>query len=186
MSEVKPLTKKQISDRKYFQKHKEEMRAYQKEYYQKHKEKIKARSQTWRQNNYEQYRTSINNYNKKHPDKCHIWSRQYYQRHRKEVLMRQRTTRYKNKIGVLSHYGGTPPKCICCGERNDKFLTIDHVNNDGYSERKKLKHNPIRKTYKYIIENNFPNEFQILCMNCNWGKMMNDGICPHKGDTNDN
>jgi hypothetical protein len=30
-----------------------------------------------------------------------------------------------------------------------------------------------------LVKNNFPNDFQTLCMNCNWGKRYY-GICPHK------
>lgn len=33
--------------------------------------------------------------------------------------------------------------------------------------------------YKWIIDNGFPKYFQTLCMNCNHGKRMNNGVCPH-------
>jgi hypothetical protein len=63
-----------------------------------------------------------------------------------------------------------------------KFLTLDHVNNDGHEHRKVLKHRNPATLYRWIIENNFPPMFQVLCFNCNCGKNVNGGICPHFGD----
>ena len=79
---------------------------------------------------------------------------------------------------VYDHYGW---KCKCCGETIPEFLSVDHINNDGSKELDK-------KGYRYksmplhrkIIKENFPDKYQILCMNCNFGKAINNGICPHK------
>lgn len=73
---------------------------------------------------------------------------------------------------VLEHYGG---KCACCGEDEWKFLTIDHINNDGAAHRR------VVKTYitGWLIKNNFPPGFQILCHNCNFTKEAYGG-CPHQ------
>lgn len=68
--------------------------------------------------------------------------------------------------------------CNCCGENNRYFLQIDHIHNDGYKDRK-VRYKDAFKYYTNII-NNIEN-FQLLCANCNFGKLMNDGICPHKG-----
>ncbi len=38
--------------------------------------------------------------------------------------------------------------------------------------------------YRWIIKNNFPEEFQILCFNCNSGRHINGGICPHEEKRN--
>ena len=75
---------------------------------------------------------------------------------------------------VFNHYGR---ECKCCGENNSMFLTIDHINNDGYKYRKK---NKGHINYRWIVNNKFPKDLQVLCMNCNFGKRLNDGICPHK------
>jgi hypothetical protein len=78
---------------------------------------------------------------------------------------------------VYEHYGA---RCNCCGESKYQFLSVDHVNNDGGEERWP---NGNRITgvhlYRRIISSNFPDKYQILCMNCNFGKRMNGGICPH-------
>lgn len=74
-------------------------------------------------------------------------------------------------------YGGYI--CACCGETEPKFLTLDHINNDGGKFRKATKPSGSR-LYDWIIKNGFPKEFQVMCWNCNSGRARNGGICPHK------
>lgn len=80
---------------------------------------------------------------------------------------------------VYSLYGN---KCACCGEANSKFLSIDHVYNDGNKERRKGVKGAgswyIHKRIKDYPE--LRGRYQLLCMNCNHGKARNGGICPHK------
>ena len=81
------------------------------------------------------------------------------------------------KALVYDHYGR---ECSCCGEDEILFLSIDHTKNDGAEHRRTLAGNKSISLYKYLIENNFPSDFQIMCSNCNRGRWMNGGICPHK------
>jgi len=75
---------------------------------------------------------------------------------------------------VLKEYGN---KCNCCGEAYAEFLTVDHINNDGAEHRKNLGSKSM--LYKWLKKNNFPKDnFQLLCMNCNFSKGMY-GYCPH-------
>ena len=84
---------------------------------------------------------------------------------------------YKQRDAVLDHYG---KKCNCCGETEKLFLSIDHVNNDGCVDRKGNGHGgESRNIIAKIMRENFPKEYQVLCMNCNHGKMRNNGTCPH-------
>jgi len=78
------------------------------------------------------------------------------------------------RLNVINHYGGV---CECCGEHNIRFLTIDHINNDGANHRKIVGSSNI---YSWLVKNEYPNGFRVLCMNCNWGRAYNGGICPHK------
>jgi hypothetical protein len=88
---------------------------------------------------------------------------------------------YENRKRIVYEaYGGA--FCACCGEDNYKFLSIDHINNNGAEHRRQLK-GKTRSTKhmcSWLIKNNFPSGFQVLCANCNWGKHANKGICPHK------
>ena len=80
---------------------------------------------------------------------------------------------------VFTAYGGY--KCNCCGETEKMFLSIDHVNNDGAAMRKaKLYSGNGTGFYLWLRKNNFPNGFQVLCMNCQVGKHKNGGVCPHQ------
>jgi hypothetical protein len=82
---------------------------------------------------------------------------------------KESNTRIKNKIErekikniVFEHYGN---KCIVCAEKDIDVLVIDHINNDGYKQRKQTGEGA--SFYKWIKENNFPIDLQILCCNCN-------------------
>lgn len=74
---------------------------------------------------------------------------------------------------IIDKYGG---KCTCCGESEEVFLAMDHVNDDGAADRKKNGKN----LYRIIKKLEFPDTYQILCHNCNWAKYKNKGLCPHK------
>lgn len=87
----------------------------------------------------------------------------------------------QSKILVMEHYARNGKiACACCGEDRLAFLTMDHIKNNGEGDRKKFGSGT--GFYNYLIRNNFPEEFelQILCFNCNCGKRVNGGICPHK------
>lgn len=81
----------------------------------------------------------------------------------------------ENKRLVLTHYGGNPPKCACCGETEYEFMTIDHTQDNGAEERKRIGRSGA-PFYRWVIDNNYPSGYQVLCRNCNWGKFR--GVCP--------
>lgn len=77
---------------------------------------------------------------------------------------------------VLAHYGTT---CSCCGEAERRFLTIDHVHNDG-AEHRAIFGTGGSNLYYWLRRNNYPPGFQTLCWNCNSGRYLNGGVCPHQ------
>lgn len=81
----------------------------------------------------------------------------------------------KQRTIAFDYYGHV---CACCGETNERFLTFDHVNNDGAKHRKE---DPSARgsLASWLVRHKFPEGFQVLCFNCNYGKNMNGGICPH-------
>jgi hypothetical protein len=87
---------------------------------------------------------------------------------------RQKKYQRKNKKKVFDHYGRV---CVCCGEDEPLFLTIDHINNDGYAHRKEVGGGS--GFYRWLVLNGFPAGFQTLCWNCNCGRRLNGGVCPH-------
>jgi hypothetical protein len=85
----------------------------------------------------------------------------------------------KLKTRILQAYGG--PMCVCCGESDINVLTIDHLNNNGSEHRSELfgKRNGCSvQFYHWLIRNNFPKEYQVLCSNCNLAKHINGGSLP--------
>lgn len=80
------------------------------------------------------------------------------------------------KDAAFIAYGGYV--CNCCGETEPIFLSIDHIDGGGYEHRKTI--HAGYSMYSWLKREGYPNGFQILCRNCNWGKHINNGICPHK------
>jgi len=79
------------------------------------------------------------------------------------------------KLMAMEAYGG--PVCACCSETLLEALSIDHIGEDGAEHRLAIGNHHL---YRWLIQHNCPPGFQVLCMNCNYGKYRNGGICPHK------
>lgn len=104
---------------------------------------------------------------------------------------------------ILGWYGG---ECVCCHETEIAFLTLDHIFDDGERDGlglTKLRHLAIQDKTAAQIElrqvnkrsgfhlygrikklgfENRPCDLQVLCFNCQWGKRINKGFCPHHPD----
>lgn len=78
---------------------------------------------------------------------------------------------------IYEHYGNGLVQCSCCGEKEVRFLSVDHINQNGADHRREIGGGHL---YNWLVKNNFPEGFQILCLNCNHGRFLNAGICPHK------
>jgi hypothetical protein len=80
---------------------------------------------------------------------------------------------------LLAAYGG---HCVCCGEDTPEFLTIDHINNDGATHRRRISgrgRGYNARVDLWLRRNGCPKDnFQLLCMNCNFAKGKY-GSCPH-------
>ncbi len=75
----------------------------------------------------------------------------------------------KKKNMVLIYYSPTyPPSCAYCGITDQEVLCIDHIHNDGKEQRKITGFGS--RFYQWLITNNFPKGYQVLCFNCNHKK----------------
>ena len=90
------------------------------------------------------------------------------------VKINQYNLRLKHE--VIKKYGN---RCNRCGETQIHFLTIDHINNDGNIERESIKNYNTLSFYLKLKREELRNDIQILCFNCNLGKSINFGVCPH-------
>lgn len=67
--------------------------------------------------------------------------------------------------------------CVCCGETNRKFLTLDHIKGGGHKQRRAI---GVYQSYFIARKLGWSKEvYQILCWNCNCGRAYNKSICPH-------
>jgi hypothetical protein len=73
---------------------------------------------------------------------------------------------------VLAAYGNA---CVCCGEREPAFLTIDHIDGGGTAHRRAIH----RKVYAELKRHGFPPGYRVLCWNCNWAHRLS-GSFPHQ------
>src|SRR2546425_1190726 len=87
-------------------------------------------------------------------------------------------TRMKARQEAISEYGG---RCVCCGETESEFLTIDHIDGqhtEGFYKlrrnyRKGRKQEPAsgHVLYAWLRRQGFPKGvYQLLCWNCNSAK----------------
>jgi hypothetical protein len=95
---------------------------------------------------------------------------------------RTTATKKVQRLQVYEAYGGSI--CACCGETELAFLSIDHIDGGVGKHRQEIG-GTAATLIRWLIKNNFPAGFQVLCFNCNRGKHINGGICPHQvGEVN--
>lgn len=109
----------------------------------------------------------------------------WYNLHKDKNLAAGAKHRARYKHEALAHYCGGIVRCQCagCNVTIEKFLTLDHINNDGAEHRKQLSGNGKNKAwvpmYTWARKNGYPSIFRVLCYNCNCGRHLNKGVCPH-------
>lgn len=116
-------------------------------------------------------------WHKAHHDKVLDYCHKYHADHKQEEREKSKIRRDATRAKCLIHYGGNPPKCACCEEFHAEFLCIDHINGGGEQHRKQVGQGA--KIYLWLIKNNFPTGFRVLCYNCN-ASFGHYGYCPHK------
>ena len=158
---------------------------YMKKYYQQHKDDFKRNAKKYRGT--ETYKKRHREYMRKwhKTEKCKNYLKKYKKGEKYKKYMRIHGPKYshryfyKIKLEVFAHYSNNDIKCNCCGEKEIKFLTIDHINSKGLQHRKQIRKYG-SEFYVWLKKNNYPKGYQVLCFNCNCGKRINHGICPHK------
>jgi hypothetical protein len=129
-------------------------------------------------------RANLNNYYARNPGVRKAYADTWRAENLDKFKEYNRKSGLKLKREVMDAYGGA---CVCCGETELVFLTIDHVNDDGAEHRREIAAEKGtnwaqagRNTYRWLRDNGFPEGFQVLCANCNCGKQWNGGVCPHQ------
>jgi hypothetical protein len=93
------------------------------------------------------------------------WTKE--QRIARNESLRKYSANLKNQIfDILGR------KCVRCGFSDERALQIDHVNDNGYGERKKYRAS--RNFYLHVLKKlkEGSKDYQTLCANCNWIKKL--------------
>lgn len=102
-----------------------------------------------------------------HPD--------YYKTYHKEYRNTEKNREYRRELSaekqqrlkreVINHYSNGKNRCAFCSFNDMRALSIDHINGGGARHIRSI-HN----LYGWLIRNNYPLGFRVLCMNCQWIK----------------
>ncbi len=109
---------------------------------------------------------------------CEKAEREIYNTNNKELIQQRRSTpearrkafitthkrRKKIKRIVTHHYSNGTMCCLHCGYDKLDALSIDHINDNGAEHRKNDPN--AQHLSEYLYANDFPEGYQILCMNC--------------------
>lgn len=85
---------------------------------------------------------------------------------------RGRTNVLRNKLKIINHYTNGEMRCMNSdcevpgGAKNIWALSIDHINGGGRKHAEEIRRSG-SNFYAWIIKNNYPNNLQCICMNCN-------------------
>jgi hypothetical protein len=86
-------------------------------------------------------------------------------RNKRNERNRQRYQKIKKE--VMSGYCNGDIKCSICEIKDIDVLTIDHIYGGGRRLRAEFKERAGCNFYRDLIRNNFPDEYRVLCFNCN-------------------
>jgi DNA-directed RNA polymerase subunit RPC12/RpoP len=114
------------------------------------------------------HKDRIEVYRKKNHDKILNAHRKYNLENAEKFKEYRRKKTIEKKVNVLSHYSNNDMKCKYCGFTDLRALSLDHINGGGNKHRKEIGEN----IYRWIIKNNYPEGFQVLCMNCQFIKRL--------------
>ncbi len=97
------------------------------------------------------------------------YHREYIKKNRGKAAKWSREATKRRKLKVFKAYGGT--KCVLCNNDDLDVLTIDHINCGGTKHREEIagkRKYDGQAIYRWLVENDYPDGFRVLCRNCNW------------------
>lgn len=113
------------------------------------------------------------------PEKYRKLARERYKLNQVRYSANNRARAWQRKVDTLTYYSGGTPTCNCCGEKEIKFLTIDHINGLSVEEKKHSRNRGGHTFYSKLKKQGYPSGYQVLCYNCNCAKGFY-GQCPHR------
>lgn len=154
------------------QTHLDKTQEYSRRYYKAHPEKARESSRRYRETHPDRARESSRKSNKRwretHLEQERERSRRWYKDHIEYERSRGRAKNQRIKVEVLSHYSGGIPHCAICRESRLVCLSIDHIRGGGNKHKKDL--GIIVVIYQWLRGQGYPDGYQVLCMNCQFAK----------------
>lgn len=127
----------------------------------------RERVRRWKEANPERVRES-NRSRPRDPEGTRERSRRWREAHPEQARQARLDYTARLRDEVFDHYGRT---CSCCDDTED--LTIDHVGGGGGAHRTALfgrRNGGGEGFYRWLIQNDFPSGYQVLCRPCNASK----------------
>jgi hypothetical protein len=122
---------------------------------------MKVTKAEYYRNWYKKNKTRIRKYKREMMRKLRAKNPEHYR-------AQSRAAKKRLKDKVFDIYGS-----VCaCGFSDIRALTLDHKNNNGAEERKKIGE---RGVYLRALRKEYRNEYQVLCMNCQFIKRVEAG-----------
>lgn len=169
--------KRRIYHREYRKKNPERIREHQRSYRLRHPEKVKEWKKAYMERHPEKRRAYRKTYKTRHPEKVRAARKRYRRLHPEKFNHRMKILRLKAVNIVAKARTQGRIECECCQENAIEFITLDHINSDGWKEKKSGK----RYNYYFyqdVIKNHRVVDIRLLCHNCNQSRIRS-GYCPH-------
>ena len=100
-------------------------------------------------------------------ERIRLIKKHYYAKHGHVVNARRSEKLFLDRIAVVNVLTNGEGTCRWCGQGDVDVLCIDHINDDGAHHRKNIGTDTLTA---WIIKNDYPPGFQVLCANCNLKK----------------
>lgn len=167
-----------LQRQQFYQEHREEMLLISKRYRQGHKEQESLRDKRY----YREHKEKVRLYNQRRnqeperKDYLRLWRQQWRLNPENKELDRLNMQKYQKnlKLEILAHYGNGKCECTRCGYKDERALSIDHINGNGNAHKKELGIQGGNMFYLWLKQNNYPEDFQTLCMNCQFIKSIKE------------
>lgn len=124
----------------------------------------KDRLNAWREKNREHVNSYMREYRSENSESLRVKAKEKYWNNREDRLEENRKYRVMIKNKVMTAYGGV---CQVCGQSDIDVLCLDHIGGGGNEHRRSTTGGGGMKTYRWVINNNYPGGFRVLCFNCN-------------------
>lgn len=119
---------------------------------------------------YKRHSKEKSDYARKHyienKDEIRNQQNESYTENKGNINLRRKSYREIIKEKILDHYGHKCQWPEGCDVVDSETLTIDHIDGGGNKHKREI--GGSNRLYKWLIDNNFPEGFRLLCWNHNW------------------